>query len=115
VTGSAGAVKGADPKAGAGGEAPGAGALDEIQQVERARAAIRRRDAGAAFGALGDYERSFPRGKFASEIPLLRIEALAIQNPAAARQLARDYLERNPNSPLATRLRNAVGLQEEAP
>ena len=83
--------------------------------MEAVRAAIRQRNSAGAFAALNAYEKSYPRGKFRHEVPILRIEALAIESPEAARTLARDFLERHPNSPLATRLRNAVGLPEGRP
>lgn len=89
--------------------------LEEQKALDRARVAIRGRDSAGAFAALNAYEKAYPRGKFAHEMPVLRLEALAIQNPEAARALARDYLERHPHGPLATRLRNAVGLPQEKP
>jgi hypothetical protein len=81
----------------------------EVAVLDRARAALRRGDTGAATTALDEHAREFADGALVAEAELVRIETLIRAGDAgAARRRARDFLARFPQSPLARRLRSLV-------
>ena len=78
--------------------------------MDRARAAVRARDGKGALAALADYQRRFPRGTFAQEAMVLRIEALVqIGETGAARALGKKFLAAHPESPHAERIERLLG------
>ncbi len=81
----------------------------EVAILDRARAALRGGDPGAATAALDEHARDFADGALVAEAELVRIETLIRAGDAeAARRRARDFLVRFPQSPLAKRLRSLV-------
>lgn len=83
---------------------------EEIAMLDRARAAVRARDGKGALAALGDYQRRFPRGTFAQEATVLRIEAFTeLGQMAAARVLGKRFLAAHPESPHAERIERLLG------
>jgi len=83
---------------------PGLG--DELAVVESASRALRSGNPQAALGRLAEYRQRFPRGKLALEAQVLRIEALArAGRTSEAQRLARGFVKRYPNSPVAARIR----------
>lgn len=79
---------------------------DELAVVESASRALRSGNPQAALGRLAEYRQRFPRGKLALEAQVLRIEALARAGRSSeAARLARGFLKRHPNSPVAARIR----------
>lgn len=78
----------------------------ELASVQRARAALGRGDASAALAELDRFGRGPGWRQLAVEARLLRIEALARAGRAdEARNLARRFVEQNPNNPLVDRAR----------
>ncbi|HEY6816809.1 MAG TPA: tetratricopeptide repeat protein [Croceibacterium sp.] len=74
--------------------------------MQRARAALGRGDAAAALAELDRFGRGPGWRQLAVEARLLRIEALARAGRAEeARNLARRFVEQNPNNPLVDRAR----------
>jgi TolA-binding protein len=84
----------------------GAGDLrGEIALVDAARSAIRAGTPDRALSLLDHYRHSYPRGEFAPEAAVLRIEAAAAAGRGPeARRLARAFLAQHPDSPLADRV-----------
>jgi TolA-binding protein len=83
---------------------PGLG--DELAFVESASRALRSGNPQVALGRLAEYRQRFPRGKLALEAQVLRIEALArAGRTSEAQRLARGFVKRYPNSPVAARIR----------
>jgi hypothetical protein len=88
---------------------PAATLGDEIAWLKRARAEL---DSGNARGALAEldrYARDVPGARLGDEATVLRLEALARsgRGPEAAR-LAREFVAKNPGSPLVDRARTFV-------
>lgn len=82
----------------------------EIATVDLARRALREGDAGAALRTLDEYRARWPRGVFAIEVMVLRVETLlAMGQRAAAESLAASTIRAQPTSRYATRLRNLLG------
>jgi TolA-binding protein len=82
----------------------------EIELIDRARAAVSRRAPEQALEALRQYVADYPRGAFAPEAQVLRIEALEQSGRhAQARTLAKGFLAKHPDSPLAERVAKSVG------
>jgi hypothetical protein len=78
---------------------------EEVALLERARVAVRSRDAASALALLDSYERR-PSVRLRDEAGLLRIEAVAIAGRSAeASELAARFIANNPNSTLAERAR----------
>jgi len=78
----------------------------ELASMQRARAALGRGDASAALAELDQFGRGPGWRQLAVEARLLRIEALARAGRAdEARNLARRFVEQNPNNPLVDRAR----------
>lgn len=81
----------------------------EVAILDRARTALRRGDPAAAAAALDAHAREFADGALVAEAELVRIETLVRRgDTAAARERARGFLIRFPQSPLAKRLRSLV-------
>lgn len=81
-------------------------AFDREQSLlERARSALVRHDAAAAEQALDECDRQFPRSRHAEERDYLRIQTLREKGDTErARQKARAFLERYPDSLLRSRV-----------
>ena len=79
---------------------------DEARVVERARTALAQDDTAAATAALDEHDRVYPRGAFADEARVVRIDLLARSDRAAARTEAAAFLASHPGTPYATHLRN---------
>jgi len=73
---------------------------EQLRLIETARSAVASGDAATASRALSSYSSQFPRGTFAQEAAVLRIETVDLQgNHTQAAALARGFLARHPNSP----------------
>jgi hypothetical protein len=82
---------------------------DELSTLKLASNALSTGDALAALAALDRYDRMKGEKKMSAEATLLRIEALArAGQPDRARALAKQFVERNPGSPLVDRARSFV-------
>lgn len=85
----------------------------EIELIDRARGAVARRAPEQALEALRQYVAEYPRGAFAPEAQVLRIEALQQSGRhAQAQSLAKGFLARHPDSPLAERVAKSVGSKQ---
>jgi len=74
--------------------------------LDRARGALRSGDLAGASAMLDDHARSFADGALAPEATVIRIDVLVARGSRDdARALARDFLTRYPQSPLAARVR----------
>lgn len=83
---------------------------EEIAVLDRARAAVRAGDGKGALAALADYQRRFPRGTFAQEVTVLRIEALVqTGQTGGAQSLGKKFLAAHPESPHAERIERLLG------
>ncbi|HEU5077190.1 MAG TPA: tetratricopeptide repeat protein, partial [Polyangiaceae bacterium] len=81
----------------------------ELASMQRARAALGRGDASAALAELDRFGRGPGWRQLAVEARLLRIEALARAGRVdEARNLARRFVEQNPNNPLVDRARTFI-------
>lgn len=81
----------------------------ELALLDAARRALARSDAGEALRLLKEREARFPRGAMADEALVLRVEALVQAGRVTeAKALADAYLEQNPGSAYAPRLRALV-------
>jgi hypothetical protein len=79
---------------------------DELDLLQRARSALGSGDPTRALGELDRYDRVLKGRKLQSEAALLRIEALSRAGQAEqAAQLARRFIESNPNHPLVDQAR----------
>jgi Outer membrane lipoprotein len=85
-------------------------AEDELVGMRRAKLALKAGDAAAALAALAQHEKTFPRGAYAEEAAVLRVEALlAAGERATAEREASAFSARFPESPYAQRVRGLVG------
>jgi len=85
--------------------APAADLVDQIALIDAARSAVGAGSTERALVLLRRYDGSYPRGAFRPEALALRIEALDHAGRSAeAQALARDFLVRYPQSPLADRV-----------
>jgi TolA-binding protein len=83
---------------------------DEVAALDRAREAVAAGQPARALSVLDDYGRRFPGGTLAQEATVLRIEALAASgDKAGASRLGQGFLEKNPGSPHAARIRTLIG------
>ena len=79
---------------------------EEISSLDAARSALSRGDGAGALSLLDAYGREHPRGRLQLEAEVLRIDALAKSGRIAeAKEHARVFLQRHPNSVLASRVR----------
>lgn len=77
---------------------------EEIRLIDAARAAVANHAADQALSLLQRYSATYPGGVFGQEASVLRMEALSQSGQQArAKTLAREFLARHPNSPLAER------------
>lgn len=84
----------------------GASLRDELTQISRVEAALKRGQAGQALTLLKEYHALFPRPRLGLEAEVLTIQALFESGSvAAARARAQAFLERYPKSPLGARAR----------
>jgi len=82
----------------------------ELEAIEGARAALTRGDASRALKLLDQYAARFPKPRLGAEATLLRIEALVARGDrATATRLGKAFLEREPRSPYARRVRSLIG------
>jgi outer membrane protein assembly factor BamD (BamD/ComL family) len=78
---------------------------DQIALIDAARTAVKAGSTERALVLLRRYDTNYPGGAFRPEALALRIEALAAGGRGAeARALAREFLARYPQSPLADRV-----------
>jgi hypothetical protein len=85
------------------------GIVVESRRVARARELLRAGDARGVLTELDALDVSFPRGLLAQEREGLRIEALlSLGETARARELARRFLARHPESPHAPAVERAL-------
>ena len=78
---------------------------DQIALMDAARTAVKSRETERSLALLRRYDASYPTGAFRPEALALRIETLAADGRGAeARALAREFLARYPQSPLADRV-----------
>jgi hypothetical protein len=89
------------------------------RELELLRGAQRALDSGAAaqaLASLNQYSREFPRGSLRHEYSMVRVLALcAAGQRTSALRARKDFLEREPNSALAHRVKNACGAAEPSP
>jgi hypothetical protein len=73
---------------------------EQLRLIDAARSAIAAGNTRSASQALSSYGAKFPRGSFAQEAAVLRIETVDMQgNHVQAASLARAFLAQHPNSP----------------
>lgn len=90
--------------------APTNALAEELDLVERARAHLQAGRARDALRLLDRRDADHPRGVLGIEATVLRVEALVqLGDRAAARSIGEAFLKRHPRSPLAPRVRQAVG------
>jgi hypothetical protein len=86
---------------------------EQLSLVDAARVALAKNDTAQALGTLDDLDRRFPRGEFAEEAAVLRIEALVGSGNADQREraqaLAARFLTAHPKSAYAKRVRSILG------
>jgi hypothetical protein len=79
---------------------------EEVALVDRARHALRQGRAGEAFDTLSLHQSRWPNGVLATEVRVLRVEALLrMGQRASAQRDARAFIAVQPNSRYAARLR----------
>jgi hypothetical protein len=78
----------------------------ELALLDRARAELARGEAATALSSLDEYDTTLKGTRLALEARLLRIQALAAHGKRAeAATIAREFIARHPDSPLAERAR----------
>jgi len=78
----------------------------ELALLDAVRGSLSRGEASSALSQLDGYARTYPRGRLALEAEVLRIDSFAKSGrTAVARQRAENFLNRYPNSVLASRVR----------
>jgi hypothetical protein len=101
----------APPRPAASSAEPGTDLREQRLAIEAARQELSAGRADAALAKLDDYRVRFPRLAFHQESIVLRIEALQMRGDhASARSLGRTFLDANPDSPLARRVRSLTRL-----
>lgn len=89
--------------------APAADLRDQIALIDAARGAVKAGATDRALTLLRRYDASYPGGAFRPEALALRIESLDHGGRGAeAQALARDFLARYPDSPVAERVARIV-------
>jgi hypothetical protein len=79
---------------------------EEVALVDRARHALRQGRAGEAFDTLSLHQSRWPNGALATEVRVLRVEALLrLGQRASAQRDAKAFIAVQPNSRYAARLR----------
>ena len=90
--------------------APAADLRDQIALIDAARTAVKAGATDRALALLRRYDANYPGGAFRPEALALRVEALdAGGHGAEARALAREFLARYPQSPVADRVARIAG------
>ncbi len=85
----------------------------ELELVTAARQALRGGDGSACLASVDRYAQEFPSGQFTYEGHVMRIEALALLGDREkAGRLARAFLDANPKSPYADRVRSVLARVE---
>jgi hypothetical protein len=87
----------------------------EVAVLDRARNDLRAGKSSSALDALDEHSRRFPDGVLAHEAQVLRMEALAKDDPKAAAALARAFLSKHPESPHAKRVRGLLDRLDAPP
>ena len=78
----------------------------ELGVLDAARSKLGAGDARGALAVLGEYDRTYPRGRLGLEAEVLRIDALSRAGEmSAAKKRAEAFLKRHPKSVLAARVR----------
>jgi hypothetical protein len=86
-------------------EAPSAPApVSEAESLGAVRASLRQGDAAAALQRLAVHQARFSNGQLALEAKVLRVRALQVQDPAAARREAALVLAQHPENPYRAEL-----------
>ncbi|RYG67602.1 hypothetical protein EON77_16320 [bacterium] len=85
---------------------------DEMKLVDEARSRLAAGDARGALRAVDVYRGRFPKGKFAEQAAVLRIEGHARLGDAEARTLARAFLARHPTGPYTQRVQRVISQFE---
>ncbi|AGP38949.1 hypothetical protein SCE1572_33360 [Sorangium cellulosum So0157-2] len=102
---SGGAASRVDPKP----ASSGAALKAELSALDAARSTLASGNAQGALTLLDAYSKEHPRGRLGLEAEVLRIDALAKSGRLdAASQRAKAFLQRHPNSVLASRVRRYV-------
>ncbi|OJY15966.1 MAG: hypothetical protein BGO98_25285 [Myxococcales bacterium 68-20] len=110
ITATAKPPKRPDAARAAGSEAPVSSLRRELELIEMARRALRGGDGSACLSSVERYESEFPAGQFSNEGQVMRIEALAlVGSREKAGRLAHEFLQSNPKSPYADRVRSVLG------
>jgi hypothetical protein len=82
---------------------------EEIALVDEARTALREQSPRRSLALLRRYAAAYPDGTFGPEAEALRVEALdASGHHRLAQNLARDFVLRHPESPLAGRVERSI-------
>jgi hypothetical protein len=82
---------------------------EQIAAIKAARAALASHDASRALSDIDQYEHTYPAGLFSVESQVLRIDALLeLGRYVAARELARQFLAAEPDSPYAQHVRSVA-------
>jgi hypothetical protein len=82
---------------------------DEIALVDEVRTALNDRATKQALALLRRYAVTYPHGTFGPETEALRVEALDESGQhRLAQSLARDFVNRHPDSPLADRIGRSI-------
>ena len=93
--------------------APPVSIAEEVRTLDRARQALSGGRAREALNELERYQSQWPRGVFASEVLVLRVEAkLKLGDRASAEREARRLIDAQPKSRHAARLRALLGIVE---
>ncbi len=80
---------------------------EELGSLDRARSELHAGRPGAALSAIDEHQRRFHAGRFVQEALVLRVEALmATGDETAACAMAREFVERHPDSPHVARVRS---------
>jgi hypothetical protein len=82
----------------------------EVALLDAAQRALDTGDPGRTIALLDQYAAEYPLGRLAPEARVMRIEATARRDPAAAASMARQFLRDSPGSPHAERLRKVDAL-----
>ena len=91
------------------GRTPAISIAEESCAIDRARQALLDRARARALSELERYQARWPRGVFASEVLVLRVEAkLKLGDRASAVREARALIDARPNSRYAARLRALI-------
>jgi len=85
-----------------------ASVAEQIAALDHARALLRSGDGAECMRTLAKFARDYPASPLALEAEVLRIEALAMSNPPAARGAGEAFLRAQPHSPYRTRVQSIL-------